>query len=70
MENKVFDEEEYEVIKLPYYRVYYKDDWGQKHIATIKESGYLNFLIDRFTVISYSYIKEDGTIEPSKSKVV
>lgn len=47
-----FDEEEDEVITVPYYVVTYVDDCLRTHIATVKEEWYLRFLEDRY------YIKE------------
>ena len=47
-----FDEEEDEVITVPYYVVTYVDDCLRTHIATVKEEWYLHFLEDRY------YIKE------------
>lgn len=47
-----FDNEEDEVITVPYYVVTYVDDCLRTHIATVKEEWYLHFLEDRY------YIKE------------
>lgn len=48
--NNYFDEEE-EVIVPPYYRVMYVDDCGYKHLATVKDINYLQFLKERFAVL-------------------
>ena len=45
-----FDEEEDEVITVPYYVVTYVDDCLRTHIATVKEEWYLRFLEDRYYI--------------------
>ena len=35
----------------PYWFVIYKDDYGQKHIATIKNKEYLIFIENRYFVL-------------------
>ena len=45
-----FDEEEDEVITVPYYVVTYVDDCSRTHIATVKEEWYLRFLEDRYYI--------------------
>lgn len=41
---------EEEIIKPPYWWVEYVDDIGFKHIATIKDKNYLEYLKDRYNV--------------------
>ena len=45
-----FDEEEDEVITVPYYVVTYVDECLRTHIATVKEEWYLRFLEDRYYI--------------------
>ena len=45
-----FDEEEDEVITVPYYVVTYVDDCSRTHMATVKEEWYLRFLEDRYYI--------------------
>ncbi|MBQ9731161.1 MAG: hypothetical protein IJV94_03465 [Bacilli bacterium] len=44
------DDEEDEVITVPYYVVTYVDDCLRTHIATVKEEWYLRFLEDRYYI--------------------
>lgn len=46
-----YDEEREEIIVPPYYKVMYIDDYGYKHLATIKDINYLAFLKDRFIIL-------------------
>lgn len=39
-----YDEEREEVITPPYYKIMYIDDYGYKHLATIKDINYLTYL--------------------------
>lgn len=52
MENNYYynEDDELVVILPPYYRVTYIDDEGRKHIATVKDTLYLQYLKDRFIV--------------------
>ena len=40
-----------EVITPPYYKIIYIDDYGYKHLATIKDINYLTYLKDRFIIL-------------------
>lgn len=51
-----FDEEEDEVITVPYYVVTYVDDYLRTHIATVKEEWYLRFLKDKYYIKECKYI--------------
>lgn len=51
-----FDEEEDEVITVPYYVVTYVDDCLRTHIATVKEEWYLRFLEDRYYIKDCKYV--------------
>ena len=35
----------------PYWIVMYLDDYGQKHLATVKEEAYLKYLENRYTIL-------------------
>lgn len=55
--NMIYEyEEEKEIIIPPYYMVTYLDDYGYKHLATIKDTNYLSFLKDRFIVLECKFI--------------
>lgn len=47
---ELFLEEEDIVLVPPYYWVVYVDDYSQKHIAQVKDEGYLYYLKDRFII--------------------
>lgn len=51
-----FDEEEDEIITVPYYVVTYVDDYLRTHIATVKEEWYLRFLKDKYYIKECKYI--------------
>lgn len=42
--------EEY-ILLPPYWWIEYIDDYGQKHIATVKNEEYLNFIESRYIVL-------------------
>lgn len=42
---------EEEILLPPYWFIIYVDDYGQKHIAEIKEKQALEFIEDRYVVI-------------------
>jgi len=46
-----YDIDEKIEILPPYWWVEYVDDWGDKHIATIKNQNYLNYLETNFIII-------------------
>lgn len=50
------EEEEDEVITVPYYVVTYVDDCLRTHIATVKEEWYLRFLEDRYYIKDCKYV--------------
>ena len=50
-------DDDMEVLVAPYYLVTYKDDWGLKHLAMIKDEAYLEFLKDRFVVLSSQLVE-------------
>ena len=52
-----YDEEREEVITPPYYKIMYIDDYGYKHLATIKDINYLSITPSQFShlvLISYN----------------
>jgi len=55
---EIEEDEDNEVLTLPYYYVMYLDDEGRKHIATITNINYFNYIKDRFTLLEYKYITE------------
>lgn len=57
IKNETYDEEE-EVLTAPYYIITYVDDYNRTHMATIKDTLYLQFLKDRFCVKECRYISE------------
>ena len=52
------EDDEEEVIKPPYWWVEYIDDYGHKHLATIKDEAYLKYLQTNYSVISVKAIGE------------
>lgn len=50
MDKEMYYDEEEVVIKPPYWMVEYIDDEGHKHIATIKDKNYLDYLKDRYDI--------------------
>ena len=58
MKNEVYDDEEVVVLTAPYYIITYVDDYNRTHMATIKDTLYLQFLKDRFCVKECRYIPE------------
>lgn len=54
------EEEEDDVINVPYYFVTYVDDWNRTHMATVKEEWYLRFLEDRYYVKDCKYVGEEN----------
>lgn len=58
MKNEIYDDEEEEVLTAPYYIITYIDDYNRTHMATIKDTLYLQFLKDRFCVKECRYISE------------
>ena len=55
---KTYDDEEEVVLTAPYYIITYVDDYNKTHIATIKDTLYLQFIKDRFCVKECRYIPE------------
>lgn len=41
------------------FTVYYKDDFGKKHLTTVKNMAELNFIKERFFEVSYEPIVTD-----------
>lgn len=58
LERLNLDNEEEDVLVAPYYIITYVDDWNKTHIAMIKDTLYLQFLKDRFSVKDCKYIAE------------
>ena len=58
MMKEFYDDDEKEVLKAPYYIVFYIDDYGYKHVATIKDESYLHYIRDRFIVVETKFIAE------------
>lgn len=56
------DEEDTEVLVAPYYIVWYIDDEGRRHIATVTNESYLHYLEDRFIVESCKKVEKEDTI--------
>lgn len=52
-----YDDEEYK-IEAPYNIITYIDDEGHKHIAMINDKAYLEYILDRFTVISNKVVEK------------
>lgn len=52
--------EEEKILKAPYYIVQYKDDEGLTHLAMVDDNQYLQFLKDRFIVISVKYVLDNS----------
>ena len=53
----IYEVDEEVILVPPYWRVEYVDDYGHRHLATIKDEVYLNYLKDRFTIINIKNIK-------------
>lgn len=53
----IYEDDEEVILVPPYWRVEYVDDYGHRHLATIKDEVYLNYLKDRFTIINIKNIK-------------
>ena len=60
MEKKIYIqlEDDEEIIKPPYWWVEYIDDYGNKHLATIKDEAYLNYLQNNYVVVNIKVIGE------------
>ena len=56
MEMNFYDDDE-RVLVPPYWMVEYVDDYGRKHIATIADKQYLEFLKERYDVIDIKVIE-------------
>ena len=56
LNNNYYDNEDFEIITPPYYRVMYVDDCGYKHLATVQDTHYLAFLKDRFIILECKFI--------------
>lgn len=54
--NNLYDEEELEVLLPPYYKVMYVDDYGYKHLATVKDINYLEYLRNRFGLSECQFV--------------
>lgn len=52
------EDDEEEIIKPPYWWVEYIDDYGYKHLATIKDEAYLKYLQTNYSVTSVKAIGE------------
>ncbi len=50
-----YDEED-EIIKAPYWLIEYTDDCGHKHLATITNKDYLEYLQNNYSVINIKFI--------------
>ena len=56
--NIIEEDDEEIVITAPCYNVVYVDDYNRTHMATIKDTLYLQFIKDRFYVKDCKYIPE------------
>lgn len=56
-ENDFYDEDEV-VLVPPYYVVIYVDDYGYKHIATVKDEVYLAYLKQRFIILECKIVEK------------
>lgn len=56
-ENDFYDEDEV-VLVPPYYVVIYVDDYGYKHIATVKDKVYLAYLKQRFIILECKIVEK------------
>lgn len=56
--NMIREDDEEVVITAPYYIITYVDDYNRTHMATIKDTLYLQFLKDRFYVKECKFIAE------------
>lgn len=54
--NIYYNDEDEEIIKPPYWRVEYIDDYGYKHLASIINEDYLKYLQDNHCVIDVRLI--------------
>jgi hypothetical protein len=57
MRNEIEDNED-DILVAPYYIITYIDDYNRTHLATIKDTLYLQFIKDRFYVKECRYIPE------------
>ena len=51
-------DDEAEIIVPPYWWVEYIDDYGNKHLATIKDEAYLKYLQNNYVVVNIKVIGE------------
>lgn len=52
-----YDDEEDDRITAPYWYVMYVDYDGHKHIATIKDEAYLQYIKNTYTILDCKYIE-------------
>lgn len=57
MEKEKYNEEEEIIILPPYWWVEYVDDCGQKHIATVKDKNYVDYLKETYEIIEEKIIQ-------------